>query len=407
MHTSTTLVLTLLVLAYAVVSAVVSRWYVAPALIFVLLGMVLGPSGLHVIDASPEAGGFTVLAQLALTVILFNQAARLDVRQVVQRGHVTFRLIFIGIPLTLALGAVTAALLLPVLPWWEAVCLAAIIAPTEVALIDALLDDERIPERIRHTLSVESGFYDGFALAALLAAVALASASNDAHPGRWAWFAFRTEIVSLVAGAVIGVLGGWAIAAAWKRGSMSDTWAQLATVAVALLCFETGEELHGSGFVAAFAGGLAFAVVARRYEEQVPTQVSDATAQLLELVVFAMFGAFAVKEGWQYAGWRVVLFAVLGVFAVRMVAVLIALIRSDLSMYSRAFIGWFGPRGIGTVVLGLIVLERGQIEEADVIVQVVVVAVTISLLLHSLTAPLGIGRFRSVGGSADRADQPL
>jgi NhaP-type Na+/H+ or K+/H+ antiporter len=392
-HSDTALVLTLLVLGYAVVSALVSRWYVAPALIFIALGMLLGPSGLHLIDASPQAGSFTVLAQLALTVILFNQAARLDVLRVIRRGHVTFRLLFIGIPLTLILGAVTATLLLPVLPWWEAVCLAAIVAPTEVALIDALLEDERIPERVRHTLSVESGFYDGCALAALLAAVALASASNDAHPGRWAWFAFRTEVVSVVAGAAIGAIGGWAIATSWKRGWMSDTWAQLATVAVALLCFETGEQVHGSGFVAAFAGGLVSAVVARRHDEQVPTQVSDAAGQLLELVVFAMFGAFAVSEGWQYAGWRVVLFAVLAVFAVRMVAVLIALIRSDLPMYSRVFVGWFGPRGIGTVVLGLIVLERGQISEADLISQVVVVAVTISLLIHSLTAPLGIRRF--------------
>lgn len=393
MHSNTALVLTLLVLGYAVVSALVSRWYVAPALIFIALGMLLGPSGLHVIDASPEASSFTVLAQLALTVILFNQAARLDVRTVVRRGHVTFRLLVVGIPLTLGLGALTAVLLLPVLPWWEAVCLAAIVAPTEVALIDALLDDERIPERVRHALSVESGFYDGFALAALLAAVALASASNDAHPGRWAWFAFRTEVVSLVAGAAIGLAGGWAIAASWKRGWMSDTWAQLATVAVALLCFEAGEGLHGSGFVAAFAGGLVSAMVARRFSEQVPTQVSDAAGQLLELLVFAMFGAFAVKEGWQNASWQVIVFAVLAVFGVRMVAVLIALLGSDLASYSRVFIGWFGPRGIGTVVLGLIVLERGQIEESAVIIQVVVVAVTVSLLLHSLTAPLGIRRF--------------
>lgn len=399
MHSDTAVVLTLLVLGYAVVSALVSRWYVAPALIFVVLGMLLGPSGLHLIDASPEAGSFTVLAQLALTVILFNQASRLDVRQVMRRGHVTFRLLVIGIPVTLLLGALTAVLLLPVLPWWEAVCLAAIVAPTEVALIDALLDDERIPERVRHNLSVESGFYDGFALAALLAAVALASANNDAHPGRWAWFAFRTEVVSLVAGGVVAAIGGWAVAASWKRGWMSDTWAQLATVAVALLCFETGEKLHGSGFVAAFAGGLVVAMVARRHEEQPPTQVSDAAGQLLELTVFALFGAFAVKEGWQYAGWRVVVFAVLAVFGVRMVAVLVALIRSDLPRYSRVFIGWFGPRGIGTVVLGLIVLERGQIEETDLIVQVVVVAVTISLVVHSLTAPLGIRRFTSEGSA--------
>ena len=146
------------------------------------------------------------------------------------------------------------------MPLWEAVCLAAIVAPTEVALIDALLEDKRIPERVRHALSTESGFYDGFALAALLAALALASEQTDPDP----------RSLGLVPGPHRGAcrsssalasasLGGWVIARSRKRDWMSDIWAQLATLAVALVCFEVGERLHGSGFVAAFAGGLAFA----------------------------------------------------------------------------------------------------------------------------------------------------
>lgn len=397
MHTNTSFVLTVLVLGYAVVSGLVSRWYVAPALIFMGLGMALGPFGLHLLDAGPGTEGYTVLAQLALTVILFNQAARLDLGTVLQRGRVTFRLLVVGIPLSLLLGALTAALLLPVLPWWEAVCLAAIVAPTEVALIDALLEDTRIPERVRHALSVESGFNDGFALAALLAAVALASARTDPHPAHWAWFMFRTEFVSLVLGVVVGAIGGLVITWSHRRGWMSDTWAQLATLAVALICFELGEQLHASGFVAAFTGGLAFAVIALRSSTTVPTQVSDATAQLLELLVFAMFGAFAVIDGWQHAGWRVVLFSILALFAVRIVAVSVALAGTDLSRYSRLFIGWFGPRGIGTVVLGLLVIGRGDIEHTDLIAQAGVITVTLSLVLHSVTAPFGIRRYASAG----------
>ena len=164
---------------------------------------------------------------------------------------------------------------------------------------------------------------------------------------------------------------------------------------MALSCFEIGERLQASGFVAAFTGGLAFALVAKRSNTQVPTQVTDATAQLLELLVFAMFGAFAVIDGWRHVSWRVVLFAVLALFAVRIAAVLIALIRSELPLYSRVFIGWFGPRGIGTVVLGLLVIDRGEIQHADLISQVVVVIVTLSLVLHSLTAPLGIRGYQS------------
>ncbi len=389
MTTDTAFVLTLLVLCYAVVSGLVKRWYLAPALIFVLLGMMLGPFGFNVLEGDPDTSTFTVLAQLALTVILFNQAADLDLSAVVRRGEVTFRLLVIGIPLAITLGVLTALLLFPVMPLWEAVCLAAIVAPTEVALIDALLENDRIPERIRHALSAESGFYDGFALAALLAALALASERIDSELN-WGWFLVRTELVSVVVGLLVGAGGGWVIDRSRKRGWMSDTWAQLATLAVALVCFQVGEMLHGSGFVAAFAGGVAFAFAAHRAGSSPDTHVSDAAGQLLELMVFAMFGAYAVVVGWRDASWRVVVFAIVALFLVRLVAVSSALIRSDMPMRERLFIGWFGPRGIGTLVLGLLVVERGQIEQEPLVIQVVAVTVSLSLVVHSLTAWPGI-----------------
>lgn len=393
MHTQTTFVLTLLVLAYAVISGLVKKWYVAPALIFMVLGMALGPFGLRLLDAGPETQSFAVLAQLALTVILFNQAAMLNPDAILSRGRVPLRLLAIGIPVSLILGTITATLMLPVLPWWEAVCLAAVLAPTEVALIEALLEDRRIPGQVRHALSVESGCNDGIALAALLPALALASVRSDPNPGQWALFLVRTELVSLIVGVGIGALGGLIITASMRRGWMSDTWAQLATVALALLCFEVGEHLHASGFVTAFAGGVAFASMIRRNGVELPTQVPDAAAQLLELMVFAVFGAFVAIEGWRDVSWRVLVFAVLAVFGIRVVAVLLALVRTDLSVSSRAFIGWFGPRGIGTLVLGLLVIERGELQQTGAITQVVVVAVTISLVIHSVTAPVGIREY--------------
>jgi NhaP-type Na+/H+ or K+/H+ antiporter len=304
---------------------------------------------------------------------------------------VTLRLLIIGIPLTVLLGAVTAAALLPVLPWWEAVCLGAIVAPTEVALIESLMEDRRIPERVRHALSVESGFNDGFALAALLIALGLASARTDPGKGHWAWFIFSTEILSLLAGGLVGLVGGAIVTWSRRREWMTDTWAQLATLALAFICFQLGERIEASGFVAAFTGGLAFSFVSRRRsEDEPPTQVSDAAGQLLELLVFAMFGAFAVIDGWRQANWRIVLFALLALFAVRMVSVLIALVATDLPMSSRVFIGWFGPRGIGTVVLGLLVVNRGELESIGLISTVVVVTVTLSLVLHSLSTAPGI-----------------
>jgi NhaP-type Na+/H+ or K+/H+ antiporter len=389
-RTDTAFVLTILVLSYAVVSGLVKRWYIAPALIVIACGMALGPFGFGAMEGGAHTQAFTILAQLALTVILFNQAAMLDLAAVVRRGHVTFRLLVIGMPLSVVLGTGVALLTMPVMPLWEAVCLATIVAPTEVALIDALFEDRRIPERVRHALSTESGFYDGFALAAMLAALALASEQADPDPGRWGWFAVRTELVSLVVGLGIGVVGGLVIVRSRQRGWMSNTWAQLATVALALVCFEVGERLHGSGFVAAFAGGLAYSTMVSRGGEAMPSQVTDAAGQLLELVVFAMFGSYAVFVGWRDAGWRVVLFAIVALIVVRMVAVCLALVGTDLPARSRLFIGWFGPRGIGTLVLGLLMIERGEIQKSAMITRAVVVTVTVSLVLHSLTTPLGI-----------------
>jgi NhaP-type Na+/H+ or K+/H+ antiporter len=392
MHNETAFVLTFLVLAYAVVSGLVRRWYVAPALIFVIFGVAFGPSALGLIDvANADAQSFTILAQVALTVILFNQASRLKSGSMLRRGHITLRLLAIGIPVTVVLGALTALLLLPVLPVWEAVCLAIIVAPTEIALIDAVLDDARVPEQIRQALSTESGFYDGFALAGLFAAIALASEQRDPEPARWVWFAFRTEFVSVALGLGIGAVGTLIIVRSRARGWMSETWAQLATLAVALVCFEAGERLHASGFVASFAAGLAYAVLSSRFGERPQTaQVSDAVGELLELIVFAMFGAFAVIPAWRDVGWRTVLFAVIALFAVRIVAVLIAMVRTELPLAHRLFLGWLGPRGIGTLVLGLVVVDRGDIQQGSVIGQAVVVAVTISLLLHSVTAPMSV-----------------
>ncbi|MGA9613608.1 MAG: cation:proton antiporter [Mycobacterium sp.] len=344
MHSETAFVLTVLVLCYAAVSGLVRRWYLAPALIFVVFGIVLGPSCLGLIEAGSDTKGFTVLSELALTVILFNQASALNLRTVFRRGHLPMRLLALGIPVTIALNTVIAVSVLPVLPFWEAVCLAVIVAPTEVALVDALLEDQRIPERVRHALSIESGLYDGLALAALLAALALASEQTDRAPVRWAWFAFRTEFASLAVGVLIGVIGGVVISRSSARGWMSSTWAQLATLALALVCFGLGERLHGSGFVSAFVGGLAYAVVSRRSGTQAAaTQVADAAGQLLELVVFALFGAVAVVPAWRDAGWRVVVFAALALILVRIASLAIALAGSGLPRRSKLFMGWFGP----------------------------------------------------------------
>jgi NhaP-type Na+/H+ or K+/H+ antiporter len=392
MDNATIFTLTVMVLCYAVISALVKRWYVAPALIFLLCGMALGPFGLGAIEVGNEVNSFLLPAELALTLILFNQASALDLSAVVQRGGITFRLLVIGIPLSLGLGTLTGALLIPIMPLWEAVAMAAIVAPAEVALIAALLEDHRIPEPVRHALSTESGLYDGFALTTMLAALAVAHEQERTHAGLGdlAWFLIRTEVMSVVVGLILGAIGGAVITWSRQRGWMSDTWAQLSMLTGALLCFEVGGQLDGSGLVAAFAGGLGFAFVAKRTGGRPDTHVSDAAARLLELVIFTMFGAYAVVVAWRDAGWQVVVFALVALFGVRLIAVSVALIRTDLPARDRLFIGWFGPRGLGTIVLGLLMIEQTVPQREYWIMQAVGVTVSLSLVVHSLTVWPGI-----------------
>lgn len=392
MDTTTLFTLTVMVLCYAVISALVKRWYVAPALIFMLCGIALGQFGIGVIDVGHNADAFVLPAELALTLILFNQASALDLSTVVQRRGITFRLLVIGVPLSLGLGTLTAVLLVPVMPLWEAIALAAIVAPAEVALISALMEDARIPESVRHALSTESGFYDGFALTTMVAALAVAHehGHTDAGFGDLAWFLVRSEVLSAIVGLILGAIVAVIITWSRRRGWMSDTWAQLSMLMAALLCFQAGEQLDGSGLVAAFVGGLGFAFVAERTGGRPHKQVLSAAADLLELVLFAMFGAYAVVVAWRDVGWRVLAFAVVALFGVRLIAVLVALIRSDLPGRDRLFIGWFGPRGLGTMVLGLLMIERTEPQLEYWITQAVGVTVSMSLVVHSLAVWPGI-----------------
>ena len=229
-------------------------------------------------------------------------------------------------------------------------------------------------------------------LTTTLAALAVANEQERTHAGfdDLAWFLVRSEVMSVVVGLILGAIGGAVITWSRQRGWMSDTWAQLSMLTGALLCFEVGGQLDGSGLVAAFAGGLGFAFVAKRTGGRPDTHVSDAAAHLLELVIFAMFGAYAVVEAWRDVGWRVVAFAFVAVFGVRLIAVMVALVRTDLPTKDRLFIGWFGPRGLGTMVLGLIMIEHSDEHLEYWITQAVGVTVSLSLLVHSLTVWPGI-----------------
>jgi NhaP-type Na+/H+ or K+/H+ antiporter len=387
------LVLCLLVVAYALVSARLARSVVTPAMAFAAAGLVAGPHVLAIFDVPVDGEAFKAVADLALTVLLFTEASRLDLAALLRGRELPLRLLGIGLPLTMVAGTVLALLLFPALGFWEAAALAVVLAPTDAALGEAVVLDSRVPGVVRRSLSAESGLNDGLALPFLIIALAFAEQGADGGTvGHWIWFIVRTVGVSVIVGAAIGAAGGWLMARGLRAGSMVERFAELSILALAVLSFVVVEHVDGSGFVGAFVAGIALGAVAPRVaagEEATAT----ALGQLLALVVFAFFGAAILWPAFENIDVRVIVYAVLSLTFVRIVPVAISLVGGGFTRATSLFIGWFGPRGIASLIFAVVLVEEADLPGTALILQTVAVTVAISIVAHGVTAPWGAGSY--------------
>jgi NhaP-type Na+/H+ or K+/H+ antiporter len=390
-NTHTVLAIGLLVVGYTLISGKVRNFPIIPAMVFVAVGLLLGPDVLDLVEIRVDERGFQALAELTLTLMLFLQASRIDFRTTFRNAPLAKRLVTVGLPLSIALGTVAALLIFSELPFWEAAILAIIVAPTEAALIKPVIEDQRVPESIRQALKIESGLGDGVCLGLLLIAMALASETVEGNVVEWISFVGKSLGMSVAVGLAIGLLGGWLLASGKKSGRVTETWSQLYMIALAALTFVVVEHIDGSGFVGAFGAGLGFALLVPRVEEESGT--AEAFEELLELVVFALFGAAAVVPAFEHLDVSTLVYAILALWVIRTLGVALATVRMGLSRATKLYIGWFGPRGIASMILGFIVLEEGVLEHPDLIIQVVVVTITLSIFLHGLTARWGVNRY--------------
>ena len=237
MNTDTVLVASLLIAGFTLISGPIKASPITPVMIFVIVGVLVGPDVLGIVDLRVGLSGFEALAEFALTLLLFLQASRLDFREV--KANLPRRLVFVGLPLTIAVGTVGALLIFPELSFWEAAVLAIVVAPIEAALVPQLVSDRRVPGRVRRALTVESGLSDGLGLGLLLIALALASEHNESGAFELASFLGKSLGMSLVAGAVLGLVGGWLLASGRKAGLVTELWSQLYLIALA------GPQLRG------------------------------------------------------------------------------------------------------------------------------------------------------------------
>ena len=379
-------VLAAVVFAFGLVSRRLEGTVLTAPIVFVVGGAVLGSAGLGLVELGLDDHAVLLLGEIALALVLFTDAARINLSALRQNQGLPLRLLGIGMPLTIALGTVVAALLLTDLTFWEAAIVGTVLAPTDAALGQAVVSNTHVPDRVRQALNVEAGLNDGLSVPFLALFLTLAVAKEELQPASY-WINFALEQIGLgaIVGIGVGLAGGWFVRWASRKGWMTDSFQRLALLALALIAWALADQIGGNGFIAAFVGGLAVAPTVEGFGERL-IQLTDEEGQLLNLSVFFIFGILVIGLV-QPLSWEIALYALLSLTLIRMLPVAISLIRTHLRSVSVLFMGWFGPRGLASIVLGLIVVaEAPLLAGREQIEQVVALTVLLSVLLHGLTA---------------------
>ncbi len=375
-----------LVFAFAMISKRASESVLTAPMFFVACGVLLGAGGLGVLHLDVGTEGVTLLAEATLVFVLFVDAAKVDTRKLVRQLGLPSRLLGIGMPLQILLGMGLAKLLLPELSWWQCGLLSSILAPTDAALGQAVVSSDDVPEEVRQSLSVESGLNDGIALPLVTIFLATCLTLEQQLPtSHWVEFTAKQIGFGALGGVVVGALGALGIDAASRRGFIEAEFRSIATLAVAVLSYAGAHALEGNGFIAAFVAGLVFGRIAQSDMTHL-YDFAEEEGQLLGLLTFLVFGAALLPEALGEAGPQVILYAVLSLTVIRMVPVAAALLGSGQGAARVAFMGWFGPRGLASILFALLVVDASELEQKGLIVATVFATVALSVVLHGLTA---------------------
>ncbi len=369
------------VFGWGVLSGRLERADLTAPIVFVAVGVLI--ANIASLNPTVDAEVVRLLTEITLVWVLFSDAARVGVRQLRAEAGVYLRLLGVALPLTVGIGWLLAWAMFGGFDLWLALLVGAALAPTDAALGASVIGNPVVPARVRGILNVESGLNDGIVTPVVMLALAGASAAEEGG-GRGAPHALLQLSLGVAVGVGVGAGGGWLLGVARRRAWVDEEFAGPAVLALALLGYAASVACAGNGFVAAFAGGIAFGHVAGR---ATPKQVSfvEQTAGLASLLVWLTFGVVAVPLIVDAVGWQLLVYAVLSLTVVRMLPVCLLLLGTSLAGRASWFLGWFGPRGLASVVFALLAVEELG-PQADTAVAVIVTTVLVSVFAHGLTA---------------------
>ena len=371
---------------YALVSAKMDKSYITPPMIFTGVGIVIALFSFHFAEEETSHEALKVVAEITLVIVLFIDASRIDMQSFFRQHKIALRLLAIGLPLSILLGAVVAKWIFGDFSIWEAALVAAILAPTDAALGQAVVSSPRVPERIRLSLTVESGLNDGIALPVVMLMAALASVSTgDAEQTNWLVYWLMQVTIGPLVGVIVGVGGGYLLVLAEKKECINENFLRLSGVALAVVAWAGALQVGGNGFIAAFVAGMGLSCFAGKIREGV-RDFGEAEGQLLGLATFLLFGMVVLIPALGRADASMYLYAFLSLTVIRIVPVAASLIGLRLHLPTTLFMGWFGPRGLASLIFGLVVIAQFDLPHEDKILTISVLTVVMSIVAHGVTA---------------------
>jgi NhaP-type Na+/H+ or K+/H+ antiporter len=374
-------------------------------MLYTFFGILLGGLVLDIIPLTPESNLVEVIAELTLVIVLATDASRIDLRGLFRDHNLPTRLLGIGLPLTMIFGTIAAVLIFTDLSFWEAAILGVILSPTDASLGQSVVSNLKVPMRIRQTLNIESGLNDGIAMPFLLLAIAIAESEvMFAKPAAFLISVLVQIGLGLAAGLVVGYLGTKFILWGQRSGWMSRNYQKISSLALILLVYGLAELIGGNGFIAAFCFGLTSSNVAGKEESEDLYEFAEREVTILMLLTFLLFGAVMLPPAIAALNPEIVLYAVLSLTLVRMVSVGFSMVGEKVRSITTLFVGWFGPRGIASILYIFIVLESESLPGLELIYSVVMITVLFSIYAHGITAAPAADRYGRRMSELDRAE---
>ena len=384
-----------LIFLYSIFATRIEKMLVNGPFLFMVVGIILGPLVLNAVDLKISGDEYETLANLALALVLFTGAASVDLEVLKSSVTIPARLLFIGLPLTIISGFITGYFIFNDLLIIELAILATVLAPTDAALGEAVVKDQVVPAKVRNALNVESGLNDGISVPIFLLLLAFLKVhAIDEVTWQFGLGLFAKEIgIGLAVGSVVMYLGARLLLFAEVRKWIGTAWKPAIVISLALSCFALADILGGSGFIACFTGGFIYGAVNKKYKSNLQEH-AEGLGNVLTFLIWIIFGSFIISTYFRDFTWPVLLYSLISLTLVRIVPVMIALTRSKVTLKEKLFIGWFGPRGLASIVFAVMLLDA-HLPQENTVILTIICTVMLSVILHGITANPLVNSFKT------------